>query len=144
MADEHHELDRRRNQAELAETYADIRQWSDSAHRFEATAEDARRIAHLLDDEIGQLRRIFDPVRALHTSSTWEGNAADQSRRRLDRHEDQLTIGLWQIDRLVDQLETKAIAATRAADASRDSIDSAQRRAWSLEAELGRHDTIFL
>lgn len=144
MANEHGHAETLAGLEQLTATYDTIRRWTDAAHQFEAEAEDARRLARNLGDELVNLRRLFDPVRDLHTTATWEGDAADHSRRRLDQHEDQFAIGLWQIDRLIDQLDTKAIAATRSADASRDSIDSAQRKAWSLEAELGRLDTIFL
>ncbi len=132
-ATEHHQI-------QLTETYATIREWSDSAYRLETEAEDAGRTARLLDDELSQLRGIFDPLRALHTRSTWEGRAADQSRRRLDQHEDEYLTGLRRIDRLVDELNARAIVARRAADVSRDSIESARRQAWKLEAELRRLD----
>lgn len=130
-------------QIQLAETYATIREWSDSASRLETEAEHAGRTARLLDDELSKLRGIFDPLRSLHTRSTWEGRAADQSRRRLDQHEDEYLTGLRQIDRLVDELDARAIVARRAADVSRDSIELARRQAWKLEAELGRLDDIF-
>ncbi len=141
--DEHGHHENLAGLAQLNQTYETIRRWTDAAHQFESEAEDARRLARELGDELAKLRGLFDPVRTLHTRATWEGNAADQSRRRLDQHEDQFTIGRWQIDRLIDQLETKALTAARAAEASRDSIDSAQRTAWNLEAELGQRDTIF-
>ena len=122
--------------ARLAETNANIRRLSDSAHRFEATAEDARRIARLLEHEVAILHRTFSPLRTLHTSSTWEGLAASQSRRRLDRHEDEFTMELRRIDRVIDELATRAFAAMRSAEATRDLLESAQREARNLKAAL--------
>lgn len=127
---------------QLADIYADIQAWSDSVSLLEAEAEDARRTARLLDDELTRLRGAFDSIWTLHTHTTWVGKAADQSRHRLGHHEDEYVAGLRRIDRLIDDLEARAIVATRAADASRDSIESARRRAWDLEAELAPLDDL--
>ncbi len=142
MANEHPDLDIHKHHTELTATYAKIREWGDTAVRLEIEAEDARRTARLLEDELTRLRGAFDPIRALHTSSTWVGKAADQSRHRLEQHEQHYVSGLRRIDRLVDELEVRAVVANRAADASRDSIESARRRTWELEAALARLDNL--
>lgn len=121
---------------ELLETYENIRHWSDSARTLDAEAADAQRLARLLDAELAELRTVLHPVRAHHTSATWQGRAADRSRRRLDLHEDEHHAAIRHIDVLVDDLLARASVATASAHIARDALDAARHQAASLETEL--------
>jgi uncharacterized protein (DUF2126 family) len=121
---------------ELLETYENIRHWSDSARTLEAEAAEAHRLARLLDTELTDMRTVLHPVRAHHTSATWQGRAADRSRHRLDLHEDEHHAAIRHIDALVDDLLARASSVTAAAHIARDALDAARHHAASIETEF--------
>ena len=74
--------------ADLDRALRSMRYWDGRANAYVALAEDMRRTARELDASVAPLDGVLAPVRDLHVPSTWEGNAATQSRLRLDAAED--------------------------------------------------------
>lgn len=125
---------------ELTETYENIHRWTAAVQHFEAKSAEAQHLASLLDAELAGLRNVLHPVRAQHTTWAWQGRAAEQSRYRLDRHEDELRLAIRQIDSLIDDLAAHASIANASASASRDALEDARALAESLEQvqQVGR------
>ena len=79
-----------------------------TAEQLEANAEQMRLVAQLLIDQVAPLRTELDHVIDLHTNSTWEGQAATQSRLRLERQHDRCRRAIRTIDDLIDDLQARA------------------------------------
>ena len=128
----------------LTETYETIRRLSDTVGRLDQHAEEARRIAHLLEAELDTIGRVFDPVWDLHTSETWTGRAADHSRRRLDDHQGACLSAMRSINLIIDDLTADALRTATASRATQDALDAARQKAVGLEFELGRFDDVVI
>lgn len=126
----------------LSDTYATIGRLTEDALLLEERATETVRVARLLDREVADLRRLFDPIRALHHSRTWTGAAADASRRRLDDREDELAVSIRLIDRTIDDLHAQTATLRAEIDTTQTAVETAQRRAFELELELGRFDDV--
>ncbi|MFT7474590.1 MAG: hypothetical protein ACI81L_001515 [Verrucomicrobiales bacterium] len=97
--------------------------WDARADHFEERAAQMRFLAYQLGVESQPLRTIFDPIRHLHTTATWQGRAALRSRRRLDIHEDRGIAEVRRIDHLIDDLEHGAVVSVRSAESARATHD---------------------
>lgn len=126
----------------LTETYETINQLSDSIRRLDAQVDEARRVAHLLDNELSELRGVIDPVAAQHTPSAWVGRSATTSRRRLDTHSAECSAAIRSIDRVIDELHAHASHSVARSESTRNALEGARRRAISLEFDLGRFDDV--
>ena len=75
-------------------------------------ARDLEATANALTRSTAPLSGALNAVRALHTSTTWEGNSATASRRRLDTHDEQrvqeriASYAVYEQARAVSQLNT--------------------------------------
>ncbi len=105
---ERESIETARLQRELARSRQSLNYLNNHAESHDSNALRMRQIAARLTNEIQPLRTVFTPLRQLHTSHTWEGQAATASRRRLDQHEIRHTAAIRGIDRLIDDLETTA------------------------------------
>lgn len=112
--------------------------WDLNADQFADKANNMQRVADELDRVSEPLFHVIRPVRDLNTTSTWDGNAAIQSRRRLDIHQDRTNATLRTVDRLADDLRSDARIATYHSSQARDRQHDARRTAARIEIELGR------
>lgn len=120
-----------------------MRYWDRQAGLESELAEQMRRIAHELDASAAPLDHVLAPIRDLHTPQTWDGNAATQSRRRLDAHEDRCATAIRAVHYVIDDLQTQAQAASRRAQDAWENHRSYQRTASRIEVELDTHDSLF-
>ena len=131
-------------EAELATAYANMGYWQRVVEQTSDRAEELRQIARALDFEVQPLRTVFSPLRGLHTAQTWEGQAATNSRNRLDEHELRCVTAIRAIDTLVDDLESEALQAESRAATAASSYDTMRRTAATLEIQLGRLDDVYI
>lgn len=82
--------------------------WNRLADGYAAEQVEMRRVARALRAEITPLNNLFMPIRGLHDSTTWEGNAATESRRKLDTHEDRFGSAVTSINGLASDLDIRA------------------------------------
>lgn len=82
--------------------------WAQRAADLDGQQRDMREVARRLSEELTPLNNLFLPIRELHNTSTWEGNAATQSRTRLDGYENQYEAAVRSINGLIDSLNSRA------------------------------------
>ena len=104
--------------------------WADQEARFDSRAEDLYAVASAIETNIGPLPAVLQPVWNLHTTHTWEGNAASQSRTRLGIHSDRLSGAVTTLRALVTDLEAEAAAAASEANHAAGQVGSYR---WRLE-----------
>lgn len=126
-----HELRR-----EIADLSFRIFRYSELQGAQEGLAADMRRVAGNLEFHVGPLRGVFAPVRSLHTPATWTGNAATQSRTRLDDHETRCNHAISSIDNMIEDLHEQAQAASTAAAGYRSDVTSLRQDLFRVENEL--------
>lgn len=93
------------------------------ANAYEDRAAAMRTLAASLTTAIQPLRSAFNPIRSLHTTQTWEGQAATASRTRLDGHEIRHNTAIRSIDGLIDDLVTEAAVAEQRRSTTLGEID---------------------
>ena len=99
-------------------------------------AAQARALAQSLTNTVQPLRSLFDPIRSLHTTTTWQGNAATESRVRLDGHEARTNQAVRQIDALIDDLEQLALQLEQQRNAGLSEIEDLRWQMYLLEKQL--------
>lgn len=127
-------------EADLERAQQSMRYWDGRADEYSARAAEMRRTARELDAAASTLDRVLAPVQNLHVTSTWEGNAATQSRLRLDAHHDRLTTAIRTIDLLIGDLESEATTASVRASNASDEYTRYRQRVGRIEVELGALD----
>lgn len=118
-----------RKSEQRSDLWSDVRVYEGRERAAEDRAEELRSVARNIDAQTGPLRQVFLPIRGLHTATTWEGNAATQSRTRLDIHESRTSGAITTLDALVDDLYAEATRADADASSARASAGSAR---WSI------------
>lgn len=126
----------------LTDMYETIDRLTDTIRQLDAEVDEARRVAHLLDTALDNIRGVMNPIAAHHTPHTWIGQSATRSRHRLDTHGSECTAAIRTVDQIIDELHTRVAHTTARSDAMRDSLDQERRRAISLEFQLGRFDDV--
>jgi len=99
-------------------------------------AAQARSLAANLTATVQPLRSLFDGIRSLHTPTTWQGNAATQSRIRLDAHEARTYQAIRQLDALIDDLEDRALQLEQLRSTRLGEIEDLQWQVYLLEKRL--------
>ncbi len=130
--------------ADLDRALQSMRYWDGRADAYIALAEDMRRTARELDASVAPLDGVLAPVRDLHVASTWEGNAATQSRLRLDATEDRCASAVRTIHHLIADLQDEAVAVSARADDARDRQRQYRLTASRIEVELGAFDDVYI
>ncbi len=130
--------------ADLDRALRSMRYWDGRANAYVALAEDMRRTARELDASVAPLDGVLAPVRDLHVPSTWEGNAATQSRLRLDAAEDRCSSAVRTIHHLIADLQDEATIASARADEARDQQRQYRLTASRIEVELGAFDDVYI
>ena len=100
----------------LSSYYGSKNRWANQEAHFDDRVEALNRVAAAIDINLAPLPSILDPVWAMHTTHTWEGNAATQSRTRLGIHEERASGAITTLRALVADLEAEA--ATAASEAN--------------------------
>jgi len=113
-----------------------LSQLSGEAWAAEQRAETLRSVASQMTNNIDPLRGVFTPVHRYHTVNTWEGNAATQSRTRLDTHEGRTTGAITTLDGIVDDLYDAAALADGAASSARSQASSTSWRLSQARDDL--------
>ena len=103
-------------------------------------AAEMRRVADHLDQAISPLKNLLSPIRGLHTPSTWEGNAADASRDRLEDLVAQTAWATGSISSVADDLRAAASVQEVTADRLWGDYTAANRQIRGLEDLLGTGD----
>ena len=130
--------------AELDRALRSMRYWDNRADEYSELAQDMRRTARELDNAVAPLDGVLRPVQDLHTASTWEGNAATQSRIRLDAHQDRCASAIRTIHHLIADLDDEARTASVRADDARDRQRQYRLTASRIEVELGAFDDVYI
>ena len=118
----------------------DIR-WVDRQRstRIETLRGNAREATHVRGQLVEQrqaLHYLFMPIRGMHTARVWQGNAATESRRRLDLHEERFQAALRAVDVSVEQLEVHAATVERQVRDEQSASYRANREIDMLERAL--------
>lgn len=130
--------DATRNRLEdvLEQSEAELSRLHDQVELHGEYAARARAVAGQLTDNVAPLRSLFDGIRSLHTTATWQGNAATESRSRLDVHELRTTQAVRQIDALIDELVERAQQFERQRSAGLGQIEDLRWQVHLVELEL--------
>ncbi|NNK92601.1 MAG: hypothetical protein HKO87_09230 [Acidimicrobiia bacterium] len=114
------------------------RDWARSrARAADADVVAMRRVAIELERTIEPLRTALQPIAGLHTTPTWEGQAATASRTRLARLDEKRTSAVSSIDHLIAELRTTASRRETTADAHWGDYATYSRQVHGLEDMLG-------
>jgi len=87
---------------------------------------------------------VLNAVRALHTSTTWEGNSATASRRRLDIHDEQCASALNAVEGLIADLQEQQRVQERIASYAGYEQARAASQLNTLQMEIGYFNGRFL
>lgn len=107
-------------------------------------ARDLEATANALTRSTAPLSGALNAVRALHTSTTWEGNSATASRRRLDTHDERCASTLNAIDGLVADLQEQQRVQERIASYAVYEQARAVSQLNTLQREIGYFNGRFL
>jgi len=118
--------------------------WGDKADEYGQAAQRMRIVAGRLRFELTALHDLFGPIRNLHTTGTWQGNAATLSRRRLDAHEDRHNSAVRAINGIADDLDTEASAADHQATQARQNETYYRQQATRIDVEAGAFDDVYI
>jgi len=113
-----------------------MRSWGNLADGYTQTIIDMQRVSRLLQAEVTALHNLFLPIRSLHTTATWEGDAATLSRQRLDTTESRFAAALAMINSLIGDLRGEIIATERLRTNARANEDAHRREANALQTTL--------
>ena len=105
------------------------------AANYEDEAARMRSLAAGLTTALEPLRTAFNGIRSLHTTRTWEGQAATASRARLDGHEIQHNTAIRSIDGLIDDLEAEAAVTEQRRSATLGEISDIRWQIHLLEEQ---------
>lgn len=122
----------------IADHRVDLHRLNGAVEQYGAHAEQARALARDLTATVAPLRSLFDGIRSAHTPATWEGNAATQSRSRLDTHEIRTAQAVRQIDALIDELTDRAYQLEQQRNAGLDQIEDIRWQLAMFQGELAR------
>lgn len=120
---------------EIAEHHAELSALHSEVNQYGEYAEQARALARELTNTVAPLRSLFDGIRSLHTTATWQGNAATESRSRLDIHEIRTAQAVRQIDALIDELTDRAHRLEQQRSAGLGQIDDLRWQIYMLEKQ---------
>jgi hypothetical protein len=107
-------------------------------------ARDLAATANALRRSTAPLSGVLNTVRALHTSMTWEGNAATASRRRLDIHDERCASALNAIDSLIADLQEQQQVQEGIASYANYEQRRAANQLNTLQMEMGYFNGRFL
>jgi hypothetical protein len=107
-------------------------------------ARDFEDTASALSRSTAPLSGVLNTVRALHTSMTWEGNAATASRRRLDIHDERCASALNAIDSLIADLQEQQQVQEGIASYANYEQRRAANQLNTLQMEMGYFNGRFL
>ena len=107
-------------------------------------ARDLEATASALSRSTAPLSGVLNAVRALHTSTTWEGNSATASRRRLDIHDERCASALNAIDGLVADLQEQQRVQEGIASYANYEQGRAASQLSALQMEMGYFNGRFL
>lgn len=127
---------------ELDDLRESLSYWRREAAGLEDLAEEMRKVAADLRREVDILGDPFIPIRRLHNTSTWEGNAARQSRQRLDTNEGRFRGATRSIEGLAASLSADAGTTSSRAVRARREESAYFRQVVDIELELGLFDHI--
>jgi len=117
--------------------------WNGKADDYGQAAQRMRQIAGQLRTEVSALTDLFGPIRRLHTTATWQGNAATLSRNRLDVHEDRHRFAVRAIEGIANDLDADASTADHHASQARSNERHYRQEALKIEIEMGALDNAF-
>lgn len=103
--------------------------WTSVETTADDRAADCRRVASAIRANTDPLSTVLQPVFDLHTTHTWEGNAATQSRNRLDIHSERATGAITTLRGLATDLEAEAAVAALRADTAAQEVAN---YAWKI------------
>ncbi len=113
-----------------------------AADRAADRAADLARVRLYIERRAEPLTNVLSPIDGLHKDQTWQGNAADQSRTRLDGHHTRLNTATARIDQILDDLAS----ARRSAITEHENAESTAYRLLleirDIEYHLGRFDDV--
>lgn len=121
---------------DLTEALESQRQWATRAAGIEATVAEMREVARQLRGEITALGDPFTAIQGLHTPATWTGNAATQSRQRLDTHEERFRDAVRSVETLATSLSDDAAELGRDASGARAQESARRSNARAIENQL--------
>lgn len=117
--------------------------WQTMQTNAESKAQAMDTVAEQLAIHSNPLLTVFRPIENLHNVTTWEGDAATQSRTRLGTHIERVSDALAMIDGLISDLEVEAGKAhSHASDAEglanyyRTQLSYARGDLWTARKSL--------
>ncbi|NNC79012.1 MAG: hypothetical protein HKN94_02565 [Acidimicrobiales bacterium] len=136
--------DRLRHKDDVDQWRADARWFAQEAATARDDAIEVRRLAADLGAEIDPLRTMLDSIGGLHTRTTWEGNAATASRRRLEGHEGRRVLAVRTLDGVIDDLEAQAQALDKVQQDNESWRDGRRADANWLASQIGYYNGVLL
>lgn len=116
--------------------YDDLWRWQRNERDAEARAAELRLVAEGIKTEMVPLDGLFISINGLHNSTTWEGNAATQSRTRLDTNEGRVSQARDMLNGLVLDLEAEEAQAEGQAAVARTYAGYAWTNISRLNGEI--------
>ena len=115
-----------------------------AANAATTKARDLEVTADALARSTTPLSGVLNAIRSLHTTTTWEGNSATASRRRLDIHDERCASALNAIDGLVADLQEQQRVQEGIASYANYEQGRAASQLHALQMEIGYFNGRFL
>lgn len=110
--------------------------WVDREDTYSDRATRLRQLSDNIEMEIIPLPQVLTPIDRLHTTHTWEGNAATQSRTNLGHHHGRLEDAIGSLRGLIADLDAQAAESSGIASAASTHASRVRGSITALEREI--------